>query len=87
MRGKAWMLTAVALTGLGLAQIRADGSSTVYPITQAVAEEFTARNPNIRVVVAFSGTGLQGRNRQPKRQPTHPAGGARGLPGEWHPVH
>ena len=57
MRGKAWMLTAVALTGLGLAQIRADGSSTVYPITQAVAEEFTARNPNIRVVVAFSGTG------------------------------
>ena len=34
------MLTAVALTGLGLAQIRADGSSTVYPITQAVAEEF-----------------------------------------------
>ena len=41
MRGKAWMLTAVALTGLGLAQIRADGSSTVYPITQAVAEEFT----------------------------------------------
>jgi len=57
MRGKAWMLTAVALTGLGLAQIRADGSSTVYPITQAVAEEFAARNPNIRVVVAFSGTG------------------------------
>ena len=57
MRGKAWMLTAVALTGLGLAQIRADGSSTVYPITQAVAEEFTARHPNIRVVVAFCGTG------------------------------
>ncbi|BCP65184.1 PstS family phosphate ABC transporter substrate-binding protein [Thermus thermophilus] len=57
MRGKAWMLTAVALTGLGLAQIRADGSSTVYPITQAVAEEFVTRNPQVRISVAFSGTG------------------------------
>ena len=51
------MLTAVALTGLGLAQIRADGSSTVYPITQAVAEEFVTRNPQVRISVAFSGTG------------------------------
>ena len=57
MRGKAWMLTAVALTGLGLAQIREDGSSTVYPITQAVAEEFVTRNPQVRISVAFSGTG------------------------------
>ena len=34
-----------------------DGSSTVFPITQAVAEEFTAENPNVEVSVGISGTG------------------------------
>jgi phosphate transport system substrate-binding protein len=34
-----------------------DGSSTVYPITQAVAEEFQAENGGVQVPVAFSGTG------------------------------
>ncbi len=34
-----------------------DGSSTVYPITEAVAEEFQKANPGARVSVAFSGTG------------------------------
>ncbi|HSO30637.1 MAG TPA: PstS family phosphate ABC transporter substrate-binding protein [Candidatus Sulfomarinibacteraceae bacterium] len=34
-----------------------DGSSTVYPITAAVAEEFQIENPGVRVTVAFSGTG------------------------------
>jgi phosphate transport system substrate-binding protein len=34
-----------------------DGSSTVYPITQAVAEDFQAANPGVQVPVAFSGTG------------------------------
>ncbi len=34
-----------------------DGSSTVYPITQAVAEEFQNANPGVQVPVAFSGTG------------------------------
>jgi phosphate transport system substrate-binding protein len=38
-------------------QIRIDGSSTVYPITEAMAEEFQDRNPGVRVTVAFSGTG------------------------------
>lgn len=38
-------------------QIRIDGSSTVYPITEAVAEQFQAENPDVRVTVAFSGTG------------------------------
>jgi phosphate transport system substrate-binding protein len=38
-------------------QIRIDGSSTVYPITEAVAEQFQAQNPDVRVTVAFSGTG------------------------------
>jgi phosphate transport system substrate-binding protein len=34
-----------------------DGSSTVYPITEAVAEEFQAANGDVRVSAAFSGTG------------------------------
>ena len=34
-----------------------DGSSTVYPITVAVAEEFAAVEPEVRVSVGLSGTG------------------------------
>jgi phosphate transport system substrate-binding protein len=34
-----------------------DGSSTVFPITQAVAEEFTASYPEVQVSVGISGTG------------------------------
>lgn len=34
-----------------------DGSSTVYPITQAVAEEFMKINKNYNVTVGISGTG------------------------------
>ncbi len=34
-----------------------DGSSTVDPITEAVAEEFQASNGNVQVSAAFSGTG------------------------------
>lgn len=34
-----------------------DGSSTVYPISQAVAEEFQGSHPNVKVVVGTSGTG------------------------------
>ena len=34
-----------------------DGSSTVYPITEAVAEEFQKSNPGVQVPTAFSGTG------------------------------
>ena len=37
--------------------IEIDGSSTVFPITQAVAEEFAKINPDIRVNVGVSGTG------------------------------
>jgi phosphate transport system substrate-binding protein len=37
--------------------IRVDGSSTVFPISEAVAEEFQRANPNVRVTVAISGTG------------------------------
>ncbi len=34
-----------------------DGSSTVFPITEAVAEEFQIANKGVQVPVAFSGTG------------------------------
>jgi phosphate transport system substrate-binding protein len=34
-----------------------DGSSTVYPITEAVSEEFQAANSGVQVSAAFSGTG------------------------------
>jgi phosphate transport system substrate-binding protein len=37
--------------------IRIDGSSTVYPLTEAVAEEFQLANPGPRVIVGVSGTG------------------------------
>ncbi len=38
-------------------QVRVDGSSTVYPITEAVAEAFAEDAPKIRVTVGVSGTG------------------------------
>lgn len=38
-------------------EIAIDGSSTVYPITEAVAEEFQNANGGVQVTVAFSGTG------------------------------
>jgi len=34
-----------------------DGSSTVFPISEAMAEEFQAANPDVRVTVGVSGTG------------------------------
>jgi phosphate transport system substrate-binding protein len=37
--------------------IRVDGSSTVAPLTQAIAEEFNAENPDVDVTVGTSGTG------------------------------
>jgi phosphate transport system substrate-binding protein len=37
--------------------ISIDGSSTVYPVTEAVAEEYIALNPRVRVTVGESGTG------------------------------
>ncbi|MFQ5472220.1 MAG: PstS family phosphate ABC transporter substrate-binding protein [Dehalococcoidia bacterium] len=37
--------------------IRINGSSTVYPITEAVAEEFAEAAPDVRVTVGISGTG------------------------------
>lgn len=37
--------------------ISIDGSSTVYPITEAVAEEFRVEQPDVRITVGVSGTG------------------------------
>ena len=37
--------------------IQIDGSSTVYPVTEAVAEEFRAVQPKVKVTVGVSGTG------------------------------
>jgi phosphate transport system substrate-binding protein len=37
--------------------IKIDGSSTVFPITEAVAEEFQKANNGIKVMVGISGTG------------------------------
>ena len=53
----------LALGGLAprsLAQdspIQLDGSSTVFPISEAMAEEFMAENTEMEVVVGVSGTG------------------------------
>lgn len=37
--------------------IKVDGSSTVFPISEAVSEEFQRENPKARVTVGVSGTG------------------------------
>jgi len=37
--------------------IRVDGSSTVGPLTEAIAEEFNSENPDVKVTVGTSGTG------------------------------
>lgn len=47
-----------AMPLIGLAQVvKIDGSSTVYPVTEAVAEEFQKANKGLKVTVGVSGTG------------------------------
>ena len=38
-------------------RVKVDGSSTVFPITEAVAEEFLKVHPGVQVTVGISGTG------------------------------
>jgi phosphate transport system substrate-binding protein len=38
-------------------KVLVDGSSTVFPVTEAVAEEFKGAMPNVQVTVGISGTG------------------------------
>jgi phosphate transport system substrate-binding protein len=55
--------TALTLTSTAYAEqklkgtVSIDGSSTVFPISEAVAEEFLAVQPRVRVTVGVSGTG------------------------------
>jgi phosphate transport system substrate-binding protein len=59
------LLTLIIVSAIGLAKapeqlsgnILIDGSSTVFPITEAVAEEFQKKYPGVRVSVGISGTG------------------------------
>jgi phosphate transport system substrate-binding protein len=50
-------LVAVVAGGCTQPSVKVDGSSTVYPVTEAVAEEFRKEQPDVRVIVGFSGTG------------------------------
>ena len=60
-------LTVAALNGMSLqteveaeplkGSVLIDGSSTVFPITEAVAEEFQKVQPQVKVTVGISGTG------------------------------
>ncbi len=53
-----FFLAILVMPFLSFAQlIRVDGSSTVFPLTEAVAEEFQAAHPKHRVTVGISGTG------------------------------
>ncbi len=71
-RTKTWTTLAVTLAALPLlacggggdagaggltGAVAIDGSSTVFPISEAVAEEFQIANPGVRVTVGISGTG------------------------------
>lgn len=69
-RGKSmmkWILAGMLFLALPLAAIgearaqrtliKIDGSSTVFPITEAVAEEFQKKQRNVKVTVGISGTG------------------------------
>ena len=51
------IVTVTAPPGPLTGTILADGSSTVGPVTQAVAEEFRSQFPEVRVPVGVSGSG------------------------------
>ncbi|RTL91446.1 PstS family phosphate ABC transporter substrate-binding protein [Ancylobacter aquaticus] len=54
----ALLVTGGAFNGVAAqAVVQADGSSTVFPITEAMAEEFQKANPIVKVTVGLSGTG------------------------------
>ena len=61
----ALIFATILLSGCGTApdenglkgKVKIDGSSTVFPITEAVSEEFQLENPGVRVTVGLSGTG------------------------------
>ncbi len=56
-RLSALLVLAAIFTSVAAQEIRVDGSSTVYPVALAIAEEFGIEVPEARLSVAFSGTG------------------------------
>ncbi len=59
--GAATVAATVGLSSMAIAQSRSvisiDGSSTVFPITEAMAEEFMRTNSSVNISVGVSGTG------------------------------
>ena len=51
------LLCGISSTVFAAGTVEVDGSSTVYPITEAVAEEFQKVGGGTRVTVGISGTG------------------------------
>src|SRR3989304_1150857 len=51
------LMVLVGRTVWAASLIKVDGSSPVYPTTEAVAEEFQKKSPDVRVTVGISGTG------------------------------
>lgn len=51
------LVACAGVTGPEPAVITADGSSTVYPLTEAIAEDFQRAVPGMRVTVGVTGTG------------------------------
>lgn len=49
--------TGTMVSARGTAEVTVDGSSTVFPISEAAAEEFRKVHPSIRLTVGISGTG------------------------------
>lgn len=49
-------VTSPATSALSTTSIKTDGSSTVYPLTQAAVKAFQPTNPNVEIDLAFSGT-------------------------------
>jgi phosphate transport system substrate-binding protein len=49
-------VTSIA-TASPIQQIRIDGSSTVYPIVEALAEEYQSEHPDTEITIGVSGTG------------------------------
>ena len=63
MRSTFWLAVSCALLATRVSgaavegSVAIDGSSTVYPITEAVGEEFQKANPKTKVTIGISGTG------------------------------
>ncbi len=51
------VLTLASSVAVAQEQIKIDGSSTVYPVTEAVAEEYQKEKGSAKVTVGISGTG------------------------------